>query len=603
MTSIKHPFRTHSCGQLNSKNIGEIVKLSGWIHKKRNHGALIFIDLRDHYGITQCILNNDNTYFNILEKITLESVVTIIGKVIKRDTKTVNNNITTGTIEINIKSINTESFSNTLPLQVNSNQEFPEETRLKYRFLDLRRNKMQKNIILRSKVINSIRNQMIQQGFLEIQTPILTSTSPEGARDFIIPSRIHPGKFYALPQAPQQFKQLLMVSGFDKYFQIAPCFRDEDARADRSPGEFYQLDFEMAFVTQEDVFQAIEPILNNIFKTFSQKNYKVTSLPFPQITFKDSMSKYGTDKPDIRNPIEIHDATKLFKQHNITIFIDLINKGYKVKMIPAPNISLKPRSFFEKMNYWRIKENMPEIGYLKLYELNITKGSITKLLNKILISELIKITNIKPGDGLFFICEEEPKITILSGKIRTKLGVELKLINPNEFAFIWVIDFPMFKYNKELKKYEFYHNPFSMPKGGLKSLQNENPINIKALQYDIICNGVEISSGAIRNHLPEIMYKTFEITGYTKKIVDNKFGAMIRAFKFGAPPHGGCAPGIDRMIMMLAEENNLREIIAFPMNQQSQDLLTISPNNVSKEQLKELNIKLEIEPFKENKLI
>jgi aspartyl-tRNA synthetase len=595
-----HPFRTHHCGALTKDHAGQTIKLSGWIHRKRDHGGLLFIDLRDHYGITQCVVDTDSPHFNLLENARFESVLTLTGKVVERTPETVNPNMATGEIELQVEEAILESKCEMLPLQVNSDAEFPEETRLKYRFLDLRREKMHNNIALRSRIISSIRRRMTEQDFLEIQTPILTSSSPEGARDFLVPSRLHPGQFYALPQAPQQFKQLLMVSGFDKYFQIAPCFRDEDARADRSPGEFYQLDFEMAFATQEDVFNAIEPVFNGVFNEFSDK--KVTDLPFPRIPFEEAMLKYGTDKPDLRNPIEICDVSDIFDGSDFSIFAKAVAAGSKVRAIPAPGAATQPRRFFDQMNGWAQEQGAPGLGYIVFSEPEGAKGPIAKFLDEERLANLQKASGVKPGDALFFACGKESEAADLAGKARTKIGEDLDLLEKDAYRFAWIVDFPMFEYNEPLQKIDFSHNPFSMPQGGLEALNTQDPLSIKAFQYDIVCNGVELSSGAIRNHSPEIMYKAFEIAGYNAQVVDDKFGAMISAFKFGAPPHGGCAPGIDRIVMLLADEPNLREIVAFPMNQQAQDLLMQAPNDVSEEQLKELHIRIQLPPKKVEKV-
>lgn len=591
-----HQYRTHTCNALALGNVGQTVRLSGWIHRIRDHGHLLFIDLRDHYGMTQCVISSESPAFEQAQAARHESVITVTGKVVERTPDTVNDKMATGKIELVIEQFNLDSKSEILPLQINSDQEFPEETRLRYRFLDLRREKMHRNIVLRSQIIASLRRRMIEQGFLEFQTPILTSSSPEGARDFLVPSRLHPGQFYALPQAPQQFKQLLMVSGFDRYFQIAPCFRDEDSRADRSPGEFYQLDFEMAFVTQEDVFAAIEPVLHGIFTEFA-KDKKVSNYPFPRFDFEDAMLKFGTDKPDIRNPLIICDVTTVFAESNFNAFAKAIEKGAIVRAIPAPKVSDMPRSFFDKLNDWAKSQGAPGLGYIT-FSNGEAKGPIAKFLSPEQLNELKAISQCQENDALFFVCSVKKEAQKLAGLARTKIAEELKLIPNDRFEFCWVIDFPLFEYNEEDKKIDFSHNPFSMPQGGLDALLNQDPLTIKAFQYDIVCNGVELSSGAIRNHLPEVMYKAFEIAGYGPEVVESKFGGMLNAFKYGAPPHGGCAPGIDRIVMLLADEPNIREIIAFPMNQQAQDLLMQAPGEVSERQLNELSIKIALPPKK-----
>ena len=587
-----HRYRTHTCGALTVSEEGQIVRLSGWVHRKRDHGNLLFIDIRDHYGVTQCVIETTSASFKAAEAARNESVVTITGHVVKRTAETINTKMLTGGIEVVIDSFHIESQADQLPIQVNSDQEFPEDTRLRYRFLDLRRDKMHANIVLRSQIIASLRRRMIEQDFLEFQTPILTSSSPEGARDFLVPSRMHPGKFYALPQAPQQFKQLLMVSGFDKYFQIAPCFRDEDARADRSPGEFYQLDFEMSYVTQEDVFQAIEPVLHGVFTEFA-KGRQISALPFPRFRYEDAMVWFGSDKPDIRNPILMADVTAIFDGSEFNAFAKAITKGSHVRAIPAPNASSQPRSFFEKLNDWAVSQGAPGLGYI-IFAPEQAKGPIAKFLDADRLQQLKAQTGCKDGDALFFVCAPKATAEKLSGLARTRIGEELGLIDKNRFEFCWVVDFPMFEYNEDLKKVDFSHNPFSMPQGGLEALLNQEPLTIKAYQYDIVCNGIELSSGAIRNHLPEVMYKAFEIAGYGAEVVEEKFGGMLNAFKYGAPPHGGCAPGIDRIVMLLANEPNIREVVAFPMNQQAQDMLMQAPSEVMERQLKELHIRVEM---------
>ncbi len=590
-----HHYRTHTCGELTETDINSKVKLSGWIHSKRDHGGLLFIDLRDQYGITQIVVDKNNTVFSLLEHIRLESVVKVSGEVISRSKETKNKKITTGDIEVLIDQVEIISVSNVLPMQVAGNEHYGDEIRLKNRFLDLRREKVKNNIILRSKVISFIRSIMMKNGFQEFQTPILTATSPEGARDFLVPSRIHRGKFYALPQAPQQFKQLIMVSGFDKYFQIAPCFRDEDARADRSPGEFYQLDIEMAFIEQEDIFNLLENVLTQTFKKFSTK--PIAEVPFPRISYFDSLQKYGTDKPDLRNPLEIKEYTDFFRndQVNLNIFKKIINNGGVVKVIVAPIGKDKPRSFFDKLNNWAKEEGASGLGYMTFNKEGnglVGKGPIAKNIDIEMQKKLIVDFSIKEDDGVFFICDEISQAIKFSGKVRTKLSEELNLIKNDKFMFCWIVDFPMYEIDENTKKINFSHNPFSMPQGGLDSLINKDPLEIKAFQYDIVCNGIELSSGAIRNHNPEIMKKAFEIAGYSEEIIKREFPALYYAFQFGAPPHGGIAPGLDRIIMLIAGEQNIRDVIMFPMNQKAEDLLMGAPNFVKEEQIKELNINL-----------
>ena len=583
-----HKFRTHKCGELRRENVGESVKLSGWIHRKRDHGNILFIDIRDHYGITQCVIDQSNPNFKIAEESRVESVLTIVGDVVKRSEDTINNKMDTGEIEIKIDSIIVQSTSEVLPLQVNSDEDISEDIRLTYRFLDLRRDRIHKNIMLRANVISSLRSGMIDQGFTEFQTPILTSTSPEGARDYLVPSRVHPGQFYALPQAPQQFKQLLMVAGFDKYFQIAPCFRDEDARADRSPGEFYQLDFEMSFVTQEDVFAAIEPVLTKVFELHGGDK-SITKGPYPKITYADAMLKYGCDKPDLRNPLIIQDITHVFKDSGFGAFAKAIEKGSVVRSISVKNVASKSRSFFDKLNDWARGEGMPGLGYITVTDDGF-KGPIAKFLDDERLNLLKKDASLNSGDSVFFVCDSKSKAAHNAGLARTKLGNDLDLLEKNTFKFCWVVDFPMFERDEETGKLDFSHNPFSMPQGGMEALETMDPLDIKAYQYDIVCNGIELSSGAIRNHLPEVMYKAFNMVGYSNEEVDKRFGGMISAFKFGAPPHGGCAPGVDRIVMLLADEPNIREVIAFPFNQKAQDLMMKAPANVDMERLQELHI-------------
>ncbi|PPR44226.1 MAG: Aspartate--tRNA ligase [Alphaproteobacteria bacterium MarineAlpha5_Bin8] len=584
-----HKYRTHNCSELNKNNLNELVTISGWIDTKRDHGNLLFIDLRDNYGITQCVIDAKHKKFNEISALNLESVITVIGKVIERSEDTVNKSLSTGFIEINIDEYNLLSQSLTLPLPVNSDIDYGEDVRLKHRYLDLRRNKLHKNILLRNKIISSIRKKMNDRNFIEFQTPILTSASPEGARDYLVPSRIHKGKFYALPQAPQQFKQLLMIAGFDKYFQIAPCFRDEDSRADRSPGEFYQLDFEMSFVTQEDVFESIEPVLYEIFE--ENKNYSkdkectVSQYPFPKIPYIESLEKYGSDKPDLRNPLIINDFTEIFKNSNFKIFSNKISEGAIVKGIIVKNSEEKPRSFFDKLNLWAQNEGAPGLGYINYYE-NEFKGPIAKNLSKDQLEQI----NLSNGDSVFFICDKIKYAQQFSALVRDKLCNEFNLLESNAFKFCWIVDYPMYELDEKTNTIQFSHNPFSMPQGELESLNNKNPLDIKAYQYDIVCNGVELSSGAIRNHDPEIMYKAFKIAGYSKKFVEENFSGMLNALKYGAPPHGGSAPGIDRIVMLLADEPNIREVIAFPMNQQAMDLMMEAPAKVDKKRLDELGI-------------
>jgi aspartyl-tRNA synthetase len=592
-----HAYRTHTCGQLRASDVGAQVRLSGWVHRKRDHGNLLFVDLRDHYGVTQFVLDTENPAFKTVEAFRPESVVTLTGKVVAREPSTVNAKLPTGEIEVRIEAALLQSASEVLPFQVAQEGDYPEEMRLKYRFLDLRTERLHANIVLRSQVIASIRRRMIDQGFTEFQTPILTSSSPEGARDYLVPSRLHPGKFYALPQAPQQFKQLLMVSGFDRYFQIAPCFRDEDARADRSPGEFYQLDFEMSFVTQDDVFAAIEPVLGGVFDEFS-RGRKVTKPPFPRIAFDDAMLKYGSDKPDLRNPLVIADVGEVFAGSDFKVFAGIVAGGGVVRAIPAPKTADRPRSFFDKMNAWAQSEGAPGLGYI-VFEGDTAKGPIAKFLNDERLAKLKALAGVGAGDAVFFVADKKKLAAAkLAGAARKKLGEELELIQEGEFRFCWIVDFPMYELNEDTGKIEFSHNPFSMPQGGLEALTTKDPLEIKAFQYDIVCNGVELSSGAIRNHLPEIMYKAFEIAGYTQADVESRFGGMLNAFKFGAPPHGGSAPGIDRIVMLLADEPNIREVVAFPMTQGAVDLLMQAPNSVDPIRLKELHIKPDLPPVK-----
>jgi len=589
-------YRTHNCNELSISNNGEEIILSGWINKKRDHGNLLFIDLRDNYGITQCIIDKSNESFKSLEKIQLESVIKVNGKVIKRSNETINSDLLTGEIEVNINSFEVLGSCKELPMPVFSDQEYAEEIRLKYRFLDLRRKKIHDNIILRSKVISFIRNEMFKLGFLEFQTPILTSSSPEGARDFLVPSRLNPGKFYALPQAPQQFKQLIMVSGFDKYFQIAPCFRDEDARADRSPGEFYQLDLEMSFVEQEDVFRVVEQLIVNVFKEFSSK--KLMHESFPRISYEESMLKYGSDKPDLRNPLVISDLTEIFSRKDVTfeIFKKLVKSGSKVRCIVTKNTKDKPRSFFDNIDKWAKEQGASGLAYFTIEkDDNVSaKGPVGKFFSEESLKEIMKITGADIGDSVFFACGKINEVEKITALARDRIARDLDLIDENIFAFCWIVDYPMFEKNEITNKIEFSHNPFSMPQGDIKDIDFDNPLKIKAYQYDIVCNGIELSSGAIRNHVPELMYKLFSIAGYQKKHVDEKFSGMINALSYGAPPHGGIAPGIDRIVMLLANEKNIREVTMFPMNQNAQDLMMNAPSDVSENQLKELGLAIKL---------
>ena len=588
-------YRTHTCSELKLKNNGEEVLLSGWINKKRDHGNLLFIDLRDNYGITQCVIDNKNSLFKKIEKIPLETVVKFKGKVVKREKNTINKDLNTGEIEVKILNFEILGTSKELPLPVFSDQEYSEEIRLKYRFLDLRRAKIHKNINLRSRVISFIRKEMESLGFLEYQTPILTSSSPEGARDFLVPSRLNPGKFYALPQAPQQFKQLIMVSGFDKYFQIAPCFRDEDARADRSPGEFYQLDIEMSFVSQEEIFNVVENLLNKVFKKFSNK--KIQNEKFPKIPYCESMLKYGTDKPDLRNPLEICDLTKIFTRNDVKfeIFKKLVREGSIVRAIITKNTNNKSRGFFDKIDKWAKEEGSSGLAYFTFEKEDnkiIGKGPIGKFFSSEACQEIIKSSKAEIGDSIFFACGQKKDVEKLLSLARDKIAKELEIIDENAFAFCWIVDYPMYEIDDKSGKIKFSHNPFSMPQGDISKLNFDNPLEIKAYQYDIVCNGIELSSGAIRNHIPSLMYKLFSAAGYDYKSVDEKFSGMINALSYGAPPHGGIAPGVDRIIMLLANEKNIREVTMFPLNQNAQDLMMNAPSNVEDEQLKELNINI-----------
>jgi aspartyl-tRNA synthetase len=589
-----HAYRTHRCGELRAANVGETVRLSGWIHRKRDHGGVLFIDLRDHHGLTQIVCKADSEPLRILEHLRAESVVTVTGEVVSRGPEAANPNLATGEIEVSAETVAVQSAAEELPLPVAGEADYPEDIRLRYRFLDLRRDRIHANIVLRSQVIASIRRRMVAAGFTEFQTPILTASSPEGARDYLVPSRVHPGKFYALPQAPQMFKQLIMVAGFDRYFQIAPCFRDEDARADRSPGEFYQLDFEMSYVTQEDVFQAIEPVLAGVFEEFANGRSVTPAGSFPRIPYKEAMLKYGSDKPDLRNPILVSDVSDHFRGSGFGLFARMVEGGNVVRAIPAPNTAGHSRKFFDDMNEWARAEGHAGLGYItqKGGELG---GPIAKNHGEEATRKLVAELRLGPDDGIFFAAGKEAQAAKLAGAARTKVAEQLGLIDENRFEFCWIVDFPMFEYDEEAKKVDFSHNPFSMPQGELEALETKDPLDILAYQYDIVCNGVELSSGAIRNHRPDIMYKAFEIAGYSKADVDTSFSGMINAFKYGAPPHGGSAPGIDRIVMLLAGEPNIREVVLFPMNQRAEDLMMGAPSEVTTKQLRELHIRV-VEP-------
>jgi aspartyl-tRNA synthetase len=586
-----HAYRTHDCGELRESHVGERVKLSGWVHRKRDHGNLLFVDLRDHHGLTQVVTDVSDEAFKLLESVRVESVVTVEGEVVRRAADVVNPNLPTGQIEVHASAVTVQSAAQELPLPVFGEQDYPEDIRLRYRYLDLRRERLHANIMLRSQVIASIRRRMIEQGFTEFQTPILTASSPEGARDYLVPSRVHPGKFYALPQAPQMFKQLIMVAGFDRYFQIAPCFRDEDARADRSPGEFYQLDFEMSFVTQDDVFAAIEPVLAGVFEEFADGKAVTPAGSFPRIPYREAMLKYGTDKPDLRNPVLISDVSAHFEGSGFGLFARIVEGGGVVRAIPAPGTAEKSRKFFDDMNEWARSEGHAGLGYItqKGGELG---GPIAKNHGEEATRRLIAELGLGPDDGIFFAAGKEAGAARLAGAARTRVAEQLGLIDEDRFDFCWIVDFPMYEYDEEAKKVDFSHNPFSMPQGELEALETKDPLDILAYQYDIVCNGVELSSGAIRNHRPDIMYKAFEIAGYSREDVDTNFSGMINAFKYGAPPHGGSAPGIDRIVMLLAGEPNIREVVLFPMNQKAEDLMMNAPGEVTPRQLRELHIRL-----------
>ena len=586
-----HAYRTHTCAELRSSDVGGRVRLSGWVHRKRDHGHLLFVDLRDHYGITQIVTDTDSPAFKTLDRLRVESVVTVEGEVVARSKETVNPNLPTGEIEVRAIEVTVQSTAAELPMPVFGEQDYPEEIRLKYRYLDLRREQVHANIMLRSAVIASIRRRMIDQGFTEFQTPILTASSPEGARDYLVPSRVHPGKFYALPQAPQMFKQLIMVAGFDRYFQIAPCFRDEDARADRSPGEFYQLDFEMSFVTQDDVFNAIEPVLSGVFEEFANGKSVTPAGEYPRIPYKEALLKYGSDKPDLRSPLLITDVSEHFRGSGFGLFAGLIEKGAVVRAVPAPGTAEKSRKFFDDMNEWARAEGFAGLGYATRKG-GEWGGPIAKNHGEEGMNRIAEAMGLGPDDGIFFAAGKEEDAAKLAGAARTRVAEQLDLLEKDTFRFCWIVDFPMFEYNEEQKKIDFSHNPFSMPQGGMEALESKDPLDILAWQYDIVCNGVELSSGAIRNHRPDIMYKAFEIAGYSQADVDTNFAGMINAFKFGAPPHGGSAPGIDRIVMLLADEPNIREVILFPMNQKAEDLMMNAPAPVTPKQLKELHIKV-----------
>ncbi|WP_213271524.1 aspartate--tRNA ligase [Hyphomonas sp.] len=600
-----HAYRTHTCGELRKSHVGETVKISGWLHRRRDHGGVMFIDLRDHYGLTQIVFNPGSPGFATVERLRAESVITVEGKVVARDAELVNANLGTGEIEVVGGAVSVQSEAAELPMPVFGDHSYPEEIRLKHRYLDLRREQLHKNMILRSQVIASLRRRMVAEGFTEYQTPILTASSPEGARDFLVPSRLHPGEFYALPQAPQQFKQLLMVSGFDRYFQIAPCFRDEDARADRSPGEFYQLDIEMSFVTQDDVFNSIEPVMRGVFEEFADwegKGRKVAEGAFPHIPYAEAMLKYGVDKPDLRNPILCSDVSDIMMRDDVTlaVFKKIVGGGGIVRAIPAPNSAEQPRSFFDKMDAWAKKEmQAPGLGYMRFVEENgalTATGPIAKFFEPAALAALAKTAGVKAGDALFFSAGDKTAAVKLQGQARIRVGEELGIIEPGIFRFCWIVDFPMYEWDEDNKKVDFSHNPFSMPQGGMEALLAadtvEKQLDLKAFQYDIVCNGVELSSGAIRNHRPDVMLKAFELAGYGPEVVEAKFGGMLNAFRYGAPPHGGIAPGVDRIVMLLAETDSLRDVILFPMNQQARDLLMGAPSPVDERQLKELNIRL-----------
>ena len=590
-----HPYRTHTCGELRHTDIAKTARLSGWVFRKRDHGQLLFIDLRDHYGLTQVVIQPDRQFFELCKRLHLESVITVTGAVVERSPDTVNPNLATGEIELVADAVALEAPCGKLPLQIDTDEDGPEDTRLRYRYLDLRRDRIHRNILQRARVIAFIRQRMQALGFQEFQTPILTSSSPEGARDYLVPSRVHPGTFYALPQAPQQFKQLLMVAGFDRYFQIAPCFRDEDARADRSPGEFYQLDIEMSFVTQDDVFAVVEDVLANVFRTFSKKPF--IAPPFPRIPYAEAMLKYGTDKPDLRIPIEMRDLTGLFKESGFNAFRSVVEQGGIVRALPVAGIASQPRSFFDKLTDYAKTLGAKGLAYLVWTDAAV-KGPIAKFLTPDQLGAIAQQCEVGTGDVVFFVCDRPRDVNRITADLRVKLGQDLKLIDDQIFRFCWITDFPMYERDEETGQIIFSHNPFSMPQGGMQALQEQDPLKILAYQYDIVCNGVELSSGAIRNHNPEIMYQAFALAGYDKQAVDERFSGMINAFQLGAPPHGGIAPGIDRIVMLLANEQNIREVIAFPMNQKAQDLMMGAPSGVTEKQLRELHLKIVLPPPK-----
>jgi aspartyl-tRNA synthetase len=599
---IMHAYRTHTCGQLRAGDVGQTARLSGWVQRKRDHGGLLFIDLRDHHGVTQIVLDVASAAFAQAEAARTESVITVTGKVVKREPATVNTKLPTGEVELHAADVAVQSMAEPLPIPVFVEHDTtPEELRLKYRFLDLRKDKLHRNIMLRSQVIASLRRRMIERGFTEFQTPILTADSPEGARSYLVPSRLHPGKFYALPQAPQMFKQLLMVSGFDRYFQIAPCFRDEDARADRAPGEFYQLDFEMSYVTQEDVFAAIEPVLHGVFEEFAgvgrDQPWTVSPAPFPRIPFDEALLTYGTDKPDLRNPLRVHDVSAVFAGSSFKVFASIVAAGGVVRCVRAPGASAQPRSFFDKLNAWAQGEGKPGLGYVIL-EAGGGKGPIAKFIDEPRLATLRQITGAQDGDAVFFVADKTEAAWRFAGQVRTKVAQDMDLIEQGAFRFCWIVDFPMFERDEKTGKIDFSHNPFSMPQGGLAALEGEDPLTVKAWQYDIVCNGIELCSGAIRNHKPEIMYKAFGIAGYANDEVERRFGGMLNAFRYGAPPHGGAAPGVDRIVMLLADEPNIREVICFPMNQQAVDLMMDAPAEVPPERLREVHVRVQLPPKK-----
>ncbi|MEQ8388251.1 MAG: aspartate--tRNA ligase [Alphaproteobacteria bacterium] len=591
-----HPYRTHTCGELRESHVGEVVRLSGWVHRIRDHGHLLFVDLRDHYGLTQCVVEAGDPGFSEISNWRLESVVSVTGPLAARSADTVNPQLATGAVELRVREFEMLSASDPLPLQVNSDQDYGEDVRLTYRYLDLRRERMHRNLTLRSAIISSIRRRMVEAGFNELQTPILTASSPEGARDYVVPSRVHAGKFYALPQAPQLFKQLLMIAGFDRYFQIAPCFRDEDSRADRLPGEFYQLDFEMSFVTQEDVFNAIEPVIHGVFEEFSGGK-AVTPLPFPRIPYEEAVLKYGNDTPDLRNPIVNADVTEIFRDSDFQIFASQISGGALVRAIPAPGAARQPRSYFDKMNDWAREQGAAGLGYV-IFDGGEVKGPIAKRLDEARLARLREAAGLTDGDAVFFACGHPKESARLAAAARNRVGLELDLLEKDTFRFCWIVDYPMYEQDEITGAVEFSHNPFSMPQGGLEALNALPPFEIKAYQYDIVCNGIELSSGAIRNHLPEIMYRAFEIAGYSAGDLEEKFGGLLSAFKLGAPPHGGAAPGIDRIVMMLLGEPNLREVVAFPLNQQAEDLMLGAPSALGAERLRELHVDIRKPPVR-----